>query len=320
MKRHTLGAGIGLVALLWATAANAQPGDATARADAAFKEAMALHSAGRDVEACPKFAESKQLAPAVGVTLYLADCYERTGRKASAWREFREAETLARAHGDKREDIAAQRAAALEPQLNRLTVDVPASAAKSGADVQLDGSALPQAFWGAPLAVDPGDHVVTIASPGQALQTSSVHVDASNLSTVAHVGGADAAGAGPVLAPAPAPAESASAGTEAAGAIASGGSVGRWAGGGLMVAGAISVGIGTWLVTSKVRDMDNGQLCEPHLRDGAVPGAIVAYSAGGLALVSGIVLYYVNRPGRNEVSLTPAYVPGGGGATLRATF
>jgi hypothetical protein len=69
-----------------------------------------------------------------------------------------------------------------------------------------------------------------------------------------------------------------------------------------------------------VRDMDNGQLCEPHLRDGAVPGAIVAYSAGGLALVSGIVLYYVNRPGRNEVSLTPAYVPGGGGATLRATF
>jgi hypothetical protein len=323
MRSSTFGAGAGLVALLWATTASAQPGDATARAEVAFKEAMALHAAGRDVEACPRFAESKQLAPAIGVTLYLADCYERTGRKASAWREFREAETLARTHGDKREDVAAQRAAALEPQLNRLTVDVPASAAKSGADLQLDGSALPQSFWGAPLAVDPGDHVVTMASPGQALQTFAVHVDASNLSTVAHVGGAEGAGAGPVLAPAPAPADGASTGTgatAAAGIVTSGGSVGRWAGGGLMVAGAISIGIGTWLVTSKERDMVNGQLCDPHLHDGAVPGAIIAYSAGGVALISGIVLYYVNRPGRNEVSLTPAYVPGGGGAILRATF
>jgi hypothetical protein len=322
MRSSTFGAGAGLVALLWVSAASAQPGDATARADAAFKEAMALHAAGRDAEACPKFAESKQLAPAIGVTLYLADCYERTGRKASAWREFREAETLARARGDKREEVAAQRAAALESQMNRLTVDVPAAAAKSGADVQLDGSALPQSFWGAPLAVDPGDHVVTLASPGQPLQTFAVHVDAGNLSTVAHVGGAEAAAAGPVLAPAPAEGASAGAGaTEAAGVVASGGSAGRWAGGGLMVAGAIGIGIGTWLVTSKERDeMPDGQLCDPHLRDGAVPGAIIAYSAGGVALVSGIVLYYVNRPGRNEVSLTPAYVPGGGGAILRATF
>ncbi len=66
--------------------------------------------------------------------------------------------------------------------------------------------------------------------------------------------------------------------------------------------------------------MENGQLCEPHLRPGAVPGAIVAFSAGGVALISGIVVYYVNRPGRTEVSLAPAYVPGGGGAVLSGCF
>jgi hypothetical protein len=322
MRARTFGAGAGLVALLWATGASAQPADATVRADAAFKEAMALQGAGRDVEACPRFAESKQLAPAIGVSLHLADCYERTGRKASAWKEFRDAETLARSRNDKRADVAAQRAAALEPQLNRLTVEVPPSAATSGADVQLDGAALPQSFWGAPLAVDPGDHVVTIASSGQALQTSTVHVDANNLSTVARLVGPGVSGAVPMLAPAPAPSDGAHAeggATEVAGAGAAG-AAGRWAGGGLIVAGAIGIGVGTWLLTSKTRDMDNGQLCAPHLRDGAVPGAIIAYSASGVALISGIVLYYVNRPGRAEVSLTPAYVPGGGGAVLRATF
>ena len=36
--------------------------------------------------------------------------------------------------------------------------------------------------------------------------------------------------------------------------------------------------------------------------------------------LSGIVLYYVNRPGRSEVSLAPAFLPGGGGAVVAGAF
>ena len=77
------------------------------------------------------------------------------------------------------------------------------------------------------------------------------------------------------------------------------------------------------LVTTKTQrsDAERAALSPiPSLRAGAVPEAAAAFSAGGLAVASGIVLYYVNRPGRNEVSFSPAFLPGGGGAMLRGRF
>jgi len=303
---------VALVALADATVAQAQPGADAARADATFTEAMQLRSAGRDVEACPKFAESQRLAPAVGVTLYLADCYERTGRTASAWREFREAEKLARDRNDKRADVAAERAVALEPRLYRLTVSAPAAAA-AGADVQVDGMALSADSLNVALAIDPGDHVVTFSAPGQAARTFQAHVDAANPSAVVRVQESPetAAPATAALATTAVPTETPPSNGDAAA---------RWGATGLVVAGAAGIGLGTWFVTSKTRQMDNGELCEPHLRPGAIPIAAVAFSAGGIALVSGITLYYLHRPGRAEVSLAPTVVPGGAGALLRATF
>jgi hypothetical protein len=312
-----LGFGVAAIAttVSWGVAAGAQPMDNAAQADASFNDAMGLRAAGHDVDACPRFAQSKRLSPGVGVTLYLADCYERTGRTASAWQEFRDGEKLARERNDKRADVAAARAAALEPKLNRLTVEGPGSELKAGSEVQLDGRRLRPEWFNVPLAVDPGDHVITVAAPGQALLTQSVHLDASHLSTIVHLGPA-AAPAVPATAPVvPAPAESSveNRGTTEGAA--------RWVAGGLMVAGAVGIGIGTWLVTTTTQDMmANGQLCDPHLRPGAIPEAATAFSAGGVAILSGIVLYYVNRPRRNEVSLTPTFVPGGGGAVLRARF
>jgi hypothetical protein len=302
--------------LSWAAAAGAQPIDNAAQADASFKEAMELRAAGHDAEACPKFAQSKRLSPGVGVTLYLADCYERTGRPASAWQEFRDGEKLARERSDKRADVAAARAAALEPKLNRLTLESPAGEMTAGSEVQLDGKRLPPDWLNVALAVDPGDHIVTVVRPGQASLTQAVHVDAGNRATTVRLGPAAAPAASGSVPTNPAPTES-----SPGEARASNGSAARWAAGGLMVAGAAGIGIGTWLVTTKVQDvMPNGQLCDPHLRPGAIPEAATAFSAGGVAVLSGIILYYVNRPGRNEVSLSPAFVPGGGGAVLRARF
>jgi hypothetical protein len=314
INRLACGSALIAVALTGTAVAGAQPtpqpSPDAARADAVFTEAMQLRSAGRDAEACPKFAESQRLAPAVGVTLYLADCYERTGRTASAWREFRGAEKLARDHNDKRADVAAQRAAALESGLYRLTVEPPVGA--SGVEVQIDGAAMTADSLNVALAVDPGDHVVTVTAPGQAPRTLHTHLDASNPSAIVRTGE---------------PAESAAPATtaavvhaEAAPPPSNGDAGARWGATGLVVAGALGIGIGTFFVTSKTRVMDDGQLCEPHLRAGAIPIAAVAFSAGGIALISGITLYYLHRPGRAEVSLAPAVIPGGAGAMFRAAF
>jgi serine/threonine-protein kinase len=303
-------------ALLQAAAARAQPGDASAQADALFKEAMDLRAAGNDAAACPKFLASKQLAPAVGVTLYLADCYERIGRNASAWREFREGEKLARARNDKRADVAAQRAAALEPTLGRLTVSAPAPA-KTGTEVSVDGASLPREYWGSALAVDPGDHVVSVMTDGQPAKTYVAHVDASHPTAVVSIGET-------ATSPPPASAPASTAAVEATPTETTPPSdhrlAGRIGGIGLMVIGAAGVGLGTWLVTDKITQMPNGQVCEPHLRPNAIPEAAAAFSVGGVALISGAIMFYVNRAGRAETAIAPTVMPGGGGAVLRGTF
>jgi hypothetical protein len=311
------------LAFAWAPQARAQAPAPTADADTSFQEAMQLRSAGRDAEACPKFAESKRLAPAIGVTMYLAACYEKTGRNASAWREFRDAERMAREKNDKRADVAAQRAEALEPKLSRLIVSAPADAGKAGATVLLDGAPLGPEFWNAALAVDAGDHVVIAAAAGQAPQTLNVTVAANATPTTVNVGPVVAPPPPPPAAPPPAAAAPAAAvaATPEAPPPHGDGATARWVGVGLMVAGAAGIGIGTFLVTSKVRPvMPDGTLCDPHLRPHAIPEAILAFAAGGVALVSGGILYYVNRPGRWEVSLAPSVLPGGGGALLTGAF
>src|SRR5271166_1041789 len=89
---------------------------AHARADALFTAARQLRDAGLYEDACPKFAQTEEIEPGVGVMLYLADCYQHTGHSAKAWAEFRKAERLARDRSDKRADVAKARADALEPR------------------------------------------------------------------------------------------------------------------------------------------------------------------------------------------------------------
>ena len=91
-------------------------------ADVLFEEGKRLRDAGMIQEACSKFAESQALAPGVGITLHLGDCYERLGQTASAWAEFTRAEKLAADQKDSREAVAHARAVALEPKLHQATV------------------------------------------------------------------------------------------------------------------------------------------------------------------------------------------------------
>jgi hypothetical protein len=131
-----------------------------------FEEGVALSDKGQWSEACNKFEASQTLDVAVGTLLRLADCYERIGKWASAWARFREARSLAQAHGmADRERIAALRADALDPKLARLTLTVP-TVPPPGFEVDLGGTPVPRASWGSALPLDAGNVVIEARAPG----------------------------------------------------------------------------------------------------------------------------------------------------------
>ena len=124
-------------------------------------------------------AESNRLDAAVGTLLHLGDCYAATGKTASAWSAFRSAASLAATKNQtQRADIAKQKAAALEPTLSRLAIDVAQDARVAELEVLCDGVALGSASWGVAVPVDPGAHVIVARAPGKAAWTQTVEVAA----------------------------------------------------------------------------------------------------------------------------------------------
>jgi len=137
-------------------------------AEALFEQGTSLMTAGRYAEACAKFEASQALDAGIGTLLYLGDCYERSGRSASAWATFREAESLARADAQtERAQIAATRAKALEHRLSRFALVVPDEHRVPGLSVTLDGETVPAASYDDYLPIDPGEHRVVVSAPGR---------------------------------------------------------------------------------------------------------------------------------------------------------
>jgi hypothetical protein len=326
-----------------------------ARADALFAEGKRLRNAGRYREACSKFAQCQGLSPGVGVALSLGDCYEKIGRTASAWQEFRTAEQLARARNDaSRADAAHKHVVVLEPTLPRLTIEVPRAAATHGVEVQFDGAPISTDAWNVALAVDPGDHVVEFAVAGQAVRTLHAHVDAAAPSATVRFAAATEtakpAPAGPTPASAPvtasvptpatAPAPPATApataptlatapvpatppttpsGTSPTSAPANG--FVRPLTQSLVAAGFVGVGLGATLLA-----LDGGSGHGTHPPDsGMVAGAAIALSVGGAAFASAFVLHFTAPRAHGPapaaaVLVAPVPLAGGAGAFLQATF
>jgi serine/threonine-protein kinase len=322
--------------------ARAQSKEDIARADALFNAAKALTDAGQYTDACAKFAESKRLAPGLGVTLYLADCYEHIGRTASAWTEFRAAEGLARERNDKRAEVARAHAQALEPKLERLTIVVAPTVPRSGLEVLRDGVPVAREELGLPVPVDPGDHAVVVSAPGHPAKTFTAHTGPESPSatvTIDRLEEAPATGSPPIPGP-----------TATAPSSASGlpevpptpppedkNATRRWIGVGVGGLGVVGVIVGSVMgIVAKVKfDQSNSVQCNastdechapgfPMRKDaeGAATASDVSFAIGGVLLATGIVLYVTApKPGPTTgVVLAPAPVAGGGGALLRASF
>lgn len=163
--------------------AAADPRDPVA-AEELFQQARRLMDSGKDPDACPKLEESQRLDPGVGTLMYLALCYERIGRTASAWSTYRVAASAARNAGQlERQRIASSRAEALEPQLSRLVLRVSIQHTP-GLSLVRDGIALGQAAWNLGVPVDPGMHQITASAPNCQPYSVSVQVPPNGAETV----------------------------------------------------------------------------------------------------------------------------------------
>jgi hypothetical protein len=167
MKLAWLGFSSCLVLCSLTAAAQAQ-GDANSRALAVqlFDEAESLFASGKTAEACPKYAESYRLDPQLGVLIYLAECYEKDSKLASAWGSFREAAEVAQKRGDQRGAHATERARALEPRLSYVVIQVPEAARAPGLEVLRDGAVVAPVLWGSRAAIDTGTHRIEARAPG----------------------------------------------------------------------------------------------------------------------------------------------------------
>ncbi len=157
---------------LGARGASAQTAAESERAEKLFSEATILAQRGDFATACPKFEESQRLDPALGTLFNLALCQEKGGKLASAWRNFRAVEQLARATAKKgREDAAHQKVLELRPRLAGLTFAV----REPDATVKVDGVRVEieeRSFY----AVEPGEHVVEATAPAKKTWQTRVNV------------------------------------------------------------------------------------------------------------------------------------------------
>lgn len=97
--------------------------------------------------------------------LYLAECWERSGKIASAWAQFREAQAMATKEKDARVKVAKERADKLDPRLSRLAIVVePPTSEADDLVVTRNGQVVGRAAWGIEAPVDPGPHVIRVTA------------------------------------------------------------------------------------------------------------------------------------------------------------
>lgn len=162
---------------LVATSARAQSsGSTSTQARALFREARKLMDKGKFEEACPKLEASLRLDDGMGTRFNLAHCLEKIGRTASAWGLFLDVASAASAAGQKkRERAARQRAEALEPELARVTIEVPHPV--PGLVVTRGGEAFAPESWGTSIPVDLGVQRVEASAEGRLPWSEEVAID-----------------------------------------------------------------------------------------------------------------------------------------------
>jgi len=171
-----------LPALIVAAAATsvASADDAAANkalAETLFRDGQKLFEEGQIPQACRKLEASLKLERAGGTMLSVAICHEEEGLTGSAWSEFHEAISMAKAKGRAdREKTALEHLDGLEPKLSKLAISVAPNARTKGLEIRVDGTLVPEEGWGSLTPVNPGEHVVVATAPGKKERRTTVVV------------------------------------------------------------------------------------------------------------------------------------------------
>jgi hypothetical protein len=339
--KKVMAAALALLGMLPSQAAAADPSASDrSMATQLFKEGRTLLDAGRVAQACPKLEESQRLDPGGGTLLNVALCHEREGLTATAWVEFTEALGLAkRDDRPQRIEFARAHIAQLEPELSRLTIQVPAANDVPDLEIRRDGSVLGRAARDSPIPVDPGDHVIEASAPGKIAWRQSVVVGShADSKTVMLPALDDVPGDGAVASPSPAASSSSTPRTDDnarhgnAAALRSpsadkaigterserplGLTIGAWTAIGLGVAAA---GVGTYFglhalaLKNDANDACPNNACTAQgssqtsdaIRSGDAATAAFGVAAGGI--VVGAVLLLVSHPSSHALSSASAF-------------
>ncbi len=312
--------------------ARAQTAEDKAAAESAFEEGKRLMAAHAYAEACPKFAESLRRDPGLGTMLGLADCFEKNGQTASAWAEFREAAGATARKGDRREALARENAARLEPLLSKVVVRIAAEADVRGLTVKRDGVEIERAAWGEQVPVDPGVHAIAASAPGRKDWQTTVNVSAhASVQTVTIPRLDEAPPAAEVLPPSPA----ASTPADTQPTTQGDGRTQRIAAVAVVGAGVVGVVLGTVFglhAKSKLDESNANSHCDPSnacdgpgigLRSDAKSAATVstiAFAIGGAAIAGGAVLWFTAPRGDHTGQTGVGVAPSLRGVTLTGTF
>ena len=297
MKRRLAFAALVIAIAFASSGAHAdEPRTDEATAQVLFDEAKALSVAGRWAAACPKLEESLRLAPGIGTKFNLADCYEHTGKLASAWAAFIDVAGLTRAKGQyDREQVARARAAALEPRLSRLVVIVPPASRTPGLVVKRDGVAIGEAAWGVPVPVDAGAHEIAATADGRAPWQATIAVEGEGKTE--HIEVPPLTTPSPTATASPTATETTSTSTSTATSTQR---TSAWILGG---AGVVALGVGAFFGLHSLAKRDDAQphctadACDPSgiaLRDqalGAGDASTVAFVIGAAAITGAVILY-----------------------------
>jgi len=162
------------------------------QAEKLFNDARALMAKGKFETACPKLEESQKLDPAPGTKYQLAVCLENTGRPATALAHYLEVAELAKAAGFKdKEKVARDKAAALEPTVPRIVIEVSPRNKVSGLAISRDGAPVQESLWNKPILVDPGEYTIAASAPGKKPFTTTVVVTGQGTRVTAPIALAD---------------------------------------------------------------------------------------------------------------------------------
>jgi len=286
----------------------AQSATDVAAAEVLFDEGRALMEKGHLAAACPKLEESLRLDTGTGTMLWLAECYQRQGRIASAWAQFRQAAWTAEKQNDPRAKTARKKAGDLEPRLPKLAIVVAAENHIAGLEVMRDGASVSAAMYGTEIPVDPGPHVILARAPGKVSSEQQFTAE-EGLITKIEIPSLEAEKTVPAHAPWKREAPSPLATTKAGGA--------PWVplALGVGAAGVLSLGVGAFFGLRAI-DQNNasraecsGSICSSEgaaMREEAFASArlsTIFVGVGAAAAVGGAAIYLL-RP-RNGVSLAP---------------